>query len=72
MQSIDYITIDIEGLDEKVIQDFDFSKVQPKVISIEDHKLDIDSNLNTPIKNYLNKMGYCLHSKMCCTSIYVK
>ena len=71
IEKIDYLNIDVEGNEFKVISDFSFSKYQPKLISIEDNIYDIQETLNSNIHKLLVKSGYFLASKYGVTCLYI-
>ena len=71
IEKIDYLNIDVEGHDFKVISDFSFSKYQPKLISIEDNIYDIQETLNSNIHDLLVRSGYFLASKYGVTCLYI-
>lgn len=66
---LDYLNIDIEGYDEKIINDWDFSSNKPKVISIEDH-CDNKKILSSNISTLLFSNGYDLVARIRPTSIF--
>ena len=37
---IDFINIDVEGMDYKILKNIDLNKLKPKLISIETHNVD--------------------------------
>jgi hypothetical protein len=68
---IDYLNVDIEGLDSSVISQFDFSLFKPKVISIELHGVDVaDAHSNEAVK-LLKSKGYRLYAVCIVTYIFV-
>lgn len=67
---IDYLNIDIEGYDERIIKDFDFSIVKPKVISIEDYSENMETVNTSTISNLLSSYGYNWVARVGLTSIF--
>jgi FkbM family methyltransferase len=63
-QTIDFLNIDVEGLDLQVLKSMDWDKYRPKVILVEDltHNLEFSSE-NRLVKTYLQQMGYELFAK---------
>jgi hypothetical protein len=57
-KNIDYLSIDIEGNEYKIIKKLNFLKFRPKLITIE-HNYRNDKNL---IKRYLEKKNYKVFS----------
>ncbi len=70
-QQIDFLTIDVEGLDYKVLKSVNLKEHKPTVILIE----TLESNLNDIIKNeislYLETYGYSIYAKSVNTVFYV-
>ena len=71
-KNIDFISIDIEGYDIKVLKSIDLNKYSPKVILIEILNNKKQDFLNNSINNFLNKNKYCLYARTVNTSIYIK
>jgi hypothetical protein len=60
-QEIDFLTIDIEGLDSVVLKTWEFSKYKPILILLEVKGFDIYKNGD--ISNFLKKNGYEFYAK---------
>lgn len=71
INEIDFLNIDAEGHDLKVISNFDFIKYKPKLISIEHNSYDFIEFLKSDIHDLLTKNKYFLSSKYGVTSIYI-
>lgn len=69
--SIDFLTIDVEGLDFDVLKSNDWSRFRPKVILIEILASNLDSLLSDPISTYLLGMDYRLYAKTLNTVFFV-
>lgn len=54
--SIDFLTIDAEGLDIEILETNDWEKFRPLYICIEKHTTDADRTMNPD--NFLNSNGY--------------
>ena len=70
-QNITFLSIDVEGLDFKVLKSNDFEKYKPKVILIEilgSRLIDIDNN---EISKYLSQYGYSIYAKTVNTSFFI-
>lgn len=65
-QKIDFMDVDIEGIDEEVIKQIDFSKYHPTIIMTESFK---DKNQKNVV---LEKNGYELGAFTTRTAIYIK
>ena len=68
---IDYLNIDVEGNDYKVISRFNFIKYKPQLISIEFNSYDIEKLLTSEIHICMKKNNYKLISKFGVTCFYV-
>lgn len=71
-QEIDFLNIDIEGLDEVVLNDIDFYKYNPKVICVEDYSDNISDVLNSGISAKLFSVGYILKARVGSSSVFLK
>jgi FkbM family methyltransferase len=61
-KQIDVLSIDVEGMDFKVLNALDFGTYKPKLIIIEDHHKSIEEVLKTDIYNLLINHSYVLRS----------
>lgn len=68
---VDYLNVDIEGYDQAIIEEFNFSRCRPKVISIEDYSNNIKDALSSRITTLLSANGYVLVGRAGPTSIFV-
>jgi FkbM family methyltransferase len=59
---IDVLSIDIEGMDFRVLKSLDIKKYSPKVIIIEDHHKKIEDILETDTFKFLVQNNYILRS----------
>jgi len=69
---IDFLSVDIEGLDHAAIATFDFKKYSPRVIAIELQDLNLYSSMEHKTVLMLKNLGYELFSHTVCTSIFLK
>ncbi len=53
-QSVDFLSVDVEGTELQVLEGFDFSKYRPELILLEDKHLYLNKH------RYLKKQGYRL------------
>ena len=67
---IDYLNVDVEGLDYDVLAGFDFARYEPKVVSIEIIDLDFDRLADHPIYALMRRQGYELISYCLMTAIF--
>ncbi|MGE5426221.1 MAG: FkbM family methyltransferase [Bacillota bacterium] len=69
-QHIDFLTIDVEGFDYRVLKSNNWEKYKPTFILIEMHNLDFESVEKSQIYIYLNYLGYKLVSIAYITLIF--
>lgn len=69
-QEIDLLSIDVEGLDEKVLRSNDWHKYRPKVVLIEVLGASIESLLSSSIHGFLTARGYELYAKTMNSAIF--
>jgi len=68
---IDFLNIDVEGSDYKVISSVNLNKIRPKMICIEENRYDLKDIINDKIQNLMNSNNYFLFSRLGVSSIYV-
>ena len=64
IKTIDYLNIDAEGNDLKVISTFDFKKFSPSLISIEFNDYELNNLVNSDINILMEKNDYKLISSL--------
>ena len=69
--NVDFLNVDVEGNDFKVISNFNFSKFRPKLISIEQNIYNSEELLKLDCHKLLTKNNYFLTSKIGVTCIYI-
>ncbi|MBE9109122.1 FkbM family methyltransferase [Nodosilinea sp. LEGE 07298] len=70
-QTIDFLSIDVEGLDYQVLLSNDWSKYRPRIILIEELSVNLDSMISSSrIKSLLEGYGYKLFAKTFNTTFY--
>jgi len=70
-QTIDFLSIDVEGLDYQVMSSNNWDKYKPKVILVEDLELSSLKNINTSkVCLFLEQRGYVLLAKTMRTLIF--
>lgn len=62
-RGIDFLTIDVEGLDEAVLRSLDFTKYRPEVLVVEMIGADLEEALSTGIYQLLRGLGYRAYAK---------
>lgn len=71
----DILSIDVEGLDEKILKSIDFSTNYPKIICVETIKFDIKIDVKNKcqsILNYLMENGYQVYADTFINTILFK
>jgi FkbM family methyltransferase len=69
-QPIDFMTVDVEGLDLQVLSSNDWGRFRPKVVLAESLGESMNSVANGPIATLLAEAGYALVAKTVNTGIY--
>jgi FkbM family methyltransferase len=67
---IDFLTIDVEGLDLEVLKSNDWSKYKPEFILVEDVDFQIENPTKSDIFCFLKKEGYKIVASLKRTIIY--
>ena len=62
-KDIDFLSIDVEGLDMQVLRSIDLQKYAPKMILVEILQTDYSGILNSEINKYLTMNDYSLYAK---------
>lgn len=71
-QEIDFLTIDVEGLDYNVLLSNNWNKYNPKIILIEDLEFSFNNIDKSKVFNFLNSKGYSLFAKTVNTLFFQK
>ena len=72
VKKVDYMNIDAEGNDFKVISTFNFKKFNPTLVSIEFNDYNLSNLINSEINILMEKNNYQLISKFGVTCFYVQ
>lgn len=69
----DFLSLDVEGLDEYIFEHYDFSKARPKIICVENLNTDDDGRLYKieKIRNILSSNNYILIADTFLNDIFV-
>jgi FkbM family methyltransferase len=62
-KEIDFLTIDVEGLDMEVLRSIDLQMYTPKMILVEILKSDYSSIINSEVNKYLTIYDYSIYAK---------
>jgi FkbM family methyltransferase len=71
-QQIDFLNIDVEGLDFEVLKSNNWSIFQPKVILVEILESSLEDLIKNDISKYLKDYGYEIYAKSFNTVIFKK
>lgn len=69
-QTIDFLSIDVEGLDFQVLKSNDWDRFRPLALLVEDRAADIGQLAADPIHAFVTSAGYRLAAKTVNTLIY--
>ena len=69
---IDFISIDVEGLDTQVVSDLDLTRWSPQFIVVEDHGINLEMPDRSATYQTLVSRGYRLRFKQIFSCIYEK
>ena len=67
--TIDFMTVDVEGLDFQVLLSNNWEKYKPSILLVEE-SVDVDQLKESPIYNFLKEKGYHFFAKTLRTCIY--
>jgi len=70
-QKIDFLSIDVEGLDFEVLKSNNFEKYKPKVILIEMLGISLSSIENNEVYKFLKNNNYSIYAKAVNTVIFI-
>ena len=70
-QDIDFLNIDVEGLDYQVLESNNWQKYRPKIVLIEDLEMSVMNQANEgQVTSFMYKQGYQLYGKAIYTLIF--
>ncbi|MDB9454093.1 FkbM family methyltransferase [Dolichospermum circinale CS-541/06] len=70
-QSIDFLSVDVEGLDLEVLQSNDWLKFRPKVVLVEILDSSLDTIQNDAVYQFLTAHNYHLYAKAVNTVFFI-
>ncbi|MBY5949911.1 FkbM family methyltransferase [Algoriphagus marincola] len=70
-QEIDFLTVDVEGLDFEVIRSINLDKYKPKVILAEILRNSLSNLDQNPMLGYLEEYGYSVLAKTVNTAFFI-
>lgn len=62
-QKIDFLSVDVEGLDEMILKSNNWSKYAPEFVLFEDHELSLENIGQSSIVNFLKSQNYEITGK---------
>ncbi|WP_440915274.1 FkbM family methyltransferase [Candidatus Pelagibacter sp.] len=71
VKNIDYLNVDVEGTELKVVEGINLQKYKPKLISIENNNLLIEDYLKSNIYKILVKNNYVFINKIGVTNFFI-
>ncbi|MFC2096244.1 FkbM family methyltransferase [Bacteroidota bacterium] len=71
IKSINFMSIDVEGLDINVLKSNDWEKYRPKVLLVEDFNHGVDI-IQSPIYQYMHTLGYIYFCQTCTNVFYIE
>lgn len=70
-QEIDFLNIDVEGLDYQVLKSNDWQKYRPKMVLVEDLNLSSLKEIDeSKLAVFMDQQDYLLYAKSVCTLIF--
>jgi FkbM family methyltransferase len=70
--TIDFLTIDTEGLEMEVLRSNNWEKYRPSIIILESHLIEIEKFLNSELNLFMKDLGYSLVAKSYYSYFYKK
>ncbi|MEO5911172.1 MAG: FkbM family methyltransferase [Pelobium sp.] len=68
--TIDFMSIDVEGLDLQVLESNDWELFRPKIILVEELRIDFQNDGVSAVHDFLSKRNYKLFAKTINTSFF--
>lgn len=73
LDEIDFLSIDVEGLDIEVLESNDWNKFRPEVVLVEELSTNIQNIIEqSPVYKYLKDKNYNLYYRTLNTSFYIR
>ena len=70
-KSIDFINIDVEGMDYVILEKINLNQLKPKLISIETHNVDGSKSKNfEPILKHMLENNFTIHKRVGATTLF--
>lgn len=68
--AIDFLTVDVEGMDLRVLNSNNWRKYRPKIVLVEDILYNLEYTADSKIIRYMNSVDYVLFAKTVNTFIF--
>ena len=69
-QTIDLMSIDVEGLDLAILETLDFARYRPRMLCVEIHDFDFERLAEEPVYRLLRSHGYRMKAMCLLTGIF--
>lgn len=69
-QSIDFMNIDVEGLDYEVVQSNDWDLFRPRIVLVELPESTFEGLKDDPVARFLKEKGYAIYAKCVNTILF--
>ncbi len=69
-ESVDFLNVDVEGLDLPVLQSMDWRRYRPAVVAVEIHRMNLTNPWLSKTVRYMRSRGYRLSSFAVATAIF--
>lgn len=70
--TVDVMSVDVEGFDLKALRSHNWDRYAPFFLLVEDHEISLLDRPKSPVFDYLTPLGYRLAAQVFVTSIYVR
>ena len=70
--SIDFMSIDVEGMDLEALQSSDWKRFRPSLVAIEDLELDLSNARSSPVFQFMTDVRYRFVAHAVYTSFYLR
>ncbi|UMY15561.1 FkbM family methyltransferase [Methylobacterium organophilum] len=71
-RTIDLLSVDVEGVDLKVLQGNDWNRYRPRLVIVEAENLDLMRAADHPIVAFLGQQGYRLSEKLHVSAFFLR
>jgi FkbM family methyltransferase len=71
-QTIDLLTVDVEGFDAQVLRSNDWNRFRPSVVLCEVLGTSFEEMATDEVYVYMSSVGYTLHSKLNSTAVFTQ